>query len=272
MDNGHRVMKELVTEGPVACITTTTENALSIDDESRNLSVWINETYAQTQAIAKAQAATQREPLLPQRLRLWHEVQHLVAKNQDISIQTQPWFVDLAEKILPYGDLRIRRYWPAFIEACKVVALIRAAAWQELEEEEDETTVSFDDFATAVCIFDRIIGDSLTRSGGDAEMAIGDLVERLSAGWNRNGVTASDLVGQQGIRSLDQAYRALRRARDAGAIYIVNERERNNEKRFARSPAATFLGTPEAIVGKLGLKISGSYTHPISGKRIAYGK
>lgn len=41
MENGRRVMKEHVTQGPVACITTTTRNALSIDDESRNTSVWI---------------------------------------------------------------------------------------------------------------------------------------------------------------------------------------------------------------------------------------
>jgi hypothetical protein len=52
----------------------------------------------------------------------------------------------------------------------------------------------------------------------------------------------------------------------------VNERERNNEKRYVRSPAATFLGTPEYIVNKLGLKMSGRYVHPISGKKIAYGK
>jgi hypothetical protein len=269
MEDGRRVMKEHVTEGPITCITTTTLNALKIDDESRNISLWIDESYKQTQAIAMAHVARKREPLSPQRLSQWRLVQRLVAEHQDVTILTPPWFVDLAEKILPYGDLRIRRYWPAFVEACKVVALIRAAAWPEINE---EITVSFDDFATAVCIFDRTIGESLDRSGGDLEIATGDLVEQLSAEGRSNGVTADDLVGQPGIRSLDQAYRALRRARDAGTVYIVNERERNNEKRYARSPKANFLGTPEHLAQKLGLKISGSYVHPISGKRVAYGK
>lgn len=260
-------MKEQVTQGPVACITTTTQAALAIDDESRNLSVWMDESFKQTQEIAKAHVARQREPLPPERLQQWHLVQHIIADRR-VSIDTPPWFEEMAEKILPYGDLRIRRYWPSFVEACKVVALIRVARWSEIDDE--ECTVSFEDFATAICIFDRIIGESLTRSGGDAEMAIGDLVERLSGGTH-GGVTASDLVGQQGIRSLDQAYRALRRARQAGTVYIVNERERNNEKRYARSPVATFLCTPEYAVNKLCLKIAGTYIHPISGKRIAYG-
>jgi len=268
MVNGVRVMQEQVTQGPVACITTTTENALSIDDENRNLSLYIDESYAQTRAIAKAQATTPREPLLPQRLRLWHEVQRLVAKQRNVPILMPAWFVDVAEKILP-DDLRIRRYWPNFLQSCRTVARMRAAAWSDRNL--DEITVSFDDFATASCTFDKIIGDSLTRSGGDAEMAIGDLVERLSE-RNHNGVRASDLVGEPGIRSLDQAYRALRRAKDAGAIFVINDRDRNNEKRYARSPQARFIGPPEFIVGKLGLKISGSYVHPGTGMRVAYGK
>jgi hypothetical protein len=266
MEGGRRVMKEHVTKGPVACITTTTQNALAIDDESRNLSVWIDESHRQTQEIAKAHVTTQLEPLSETRLHQWHVLQHLVAERREMVIHTPPWFMDVADKVLPYGDLRIRRYWPAFVEACKVVALIRAAAWRQIEE---ETTVTFNQFATAVCIFDRLIGDSLTRAGGDAETAIGELVERLSGGHGA-GVSAADLVGQQGVRSLDQAYRALRRARDAGAVFILNEHERNNEKRYARSPAATFLGPPELIVRKIGLKISGRYVHPINGRRVPY--
>jgi hypothetical protein len=266
MENGVRVTKEHVTKGPVACITTTTRNALAIDDESRNLSIWIDESAAQTQEIAKSFVA-RHKGLSPQRLTVWRNVQHRIAKRRAAIIDTPPWFEDIANKILPCGDLRIRRYWPVFVEACEIVALIRASAWPE---EDKELTVSFDDFAAATCIFDRVIGNSLTRSGGDAEMAIGDLVERLSAG--QDGVGASELVGQHGIRSVDQAYRALRKARDAGTVFIVNPRERNNEKRYARMPVATFLGTPEFVAQKIGLRISGHYVHPITGKRIHYGQ
>ena len=268
MVDGVREMQERVTQGPVACLTTTTENALAIDDESRNFSLFIDESYEQTRRIARAQAMTPRQTLSPQRLALWHEVQRLIAKQRNVPIHTPPWFVDIVDKILPYGDLRIRRYWPSFLQSCKTVTRIRAAAWSK---QDDELTVSFDDFATATCIFDKIIGDSLTRSGGDAEMAIGDLVERLSE-RHHNGVTAGMLVGEAGIRSLDQAYRALRRAKDAGAIFVISEPDRNNEKRYARSPAATFIGRPELIVGKLGLKISGRYVHPGTGMRVEYGK
>lgn len=276
MENGVRVMKEQVTQGPVACITTTTQNALAIDDESRNLSVWIDETYVQTQEILKAYVSV-REPLSPKRLALWHNVQHLIADQKDVVINTPPFFVDITTKILPYGDLRMRRYWPAFVEACKIIALIRAAAWPQPG---NAVTVSFEDFATALCIFDRLIAYSLTRSGGDLELATADLVDRLSGGLLERssgrkdlGIVASDLIGQAGIRSLDQAYRALRRARDAGAVYIVNLHDhKNNEKRYARSPESTFLGSPDYVVKKLGLRISGTYVHPITGHRKAYGQ
>ena len=37
LEGGQRVMKEHVTQGPVACITTTTQNALAIDDENKRV-------------------------------------------------------------------------------------------------------------------------------------------------------------------------------------------------------------------------------------------
>jgi hypothetical protein len=40
--------KKQVTEGPVACISTTTRDQLQVDDETRHLSVWADESPTQT--------------------------------------------------------------------------------------------------------------------------------------------------------------------------------------------------------------------------------
>jgi len=272
-EHGQWTTLEKVTEGPVACITTTTATALAIDDESRNFSLWIDERYEQTKAISKALVATDRETLQPERLALWHAVQHLVAKIRQVPIVTPPWFDLLVEYVLSDGDLRIRRYWPGFVEATKVVCMIRGAreGRQEIEKQ-GGLIVSFDDFATTTHIFDRIIAQSLTRSGRDEDLATADIVESLSrTGLYRQGVSAGDLVGQPGIQSLDKAYRLLSRAAHAGTIIRVNPTQKNNEKLYIRAGQAEFLGDPALIARKLKLKIAGRYIHPIKGTFCPYG-
>lgn len=267
---GVRVLVEYVTEGPVCGITTTTQNALKIDDESRNLSVWVNESYDQTKAISKALVSNKRQVLSPARLAMWHEVQRRIAKVAEISINTPLWFEDIVEKVLPYGDVRVRRYWSAFLEMCRVICLIRAAGQAE-KDLQDGVTVKFQDFATAVCIFDKVIGQSLTRSGKDADLATADIVEGVSRRLG-HGVSAGDLVGEPGIRTLDRAYKLLRDADRAGTIYQSNLPKKNNEKQYRRREPTMFLGRPEVIVRQIGLRISGMYVHPITGKRVPYPK
>jgi hypothetical protein len=273
MENGRWTTIQKITEGPVACITTTTATALEIDDESRNFSLWINETYDQTKAISKALVANNRETMEPERLAVWHAVQHLVAKISDIPIATPSWFDLVVEHILPYGDLRIRRYWPGFVEATKVVCMIRSARQGRREiERQGKLIVSFDDFAIATHIFDRIIAQSLTRSGRDEDLLTAEIVETLSlTGRYSQGVSAGDLIGQPGIRTMDRAYRLLSRAAQAGTIVRVNPTQKNNDKLYIRAHQAEFLGDPVLIHRKLGLRIAGSFIHPIRGTSCSYG-
>ena len=47
------ISKEFVAEGPIASISTTTKNRIEVDDETRHLSVWIDESPEQTLQILK---------------------------------------------------------------------------------------------------------------------------------------------------------------------------------------------------------------------------
>jgi hypothetical protein len=49
-----------VTKGPVACISTTTKNRLAVDDETRHLSIWIDDSPEQTQRIIASQLKGER--------------------------------------------------------------------------------------------------------------------------------------------------------------------------------------------------------------------
>ena len=52
--NGKRVTKQYVARGPVAAISTTTKNRLEIDDETRHISIWVDESKEQTRKIIRS--------------------------------------------------------------------------------------------------------------------------------------------------------------------------------------------------------------------------
>jgi DNA primase len=59
-ENGNRVTKKHVARGPVASISTTTKNRLEIDDETRHISIWVDESKEQTRKIAKSYISDRR--------------------------------------------------------------------------------------------------------------------------------------------------------------------------------------------------------------------
>ncbi len=119
-----RMTVKHVARGPVASISTTTKNRLQVDDENRHISVRVNESTEQTRQIIKASARAS-EGLTPQELRVWHTVHRLLENKIGIEITFPEWFGEIADRVSA-DDLRARRYFPAFLEACRVVCLIRS--------------------------------------------------------------------------------------------------------------------------------------------------
>ncbi len=58
--NGKRVTKRYVARGPVAAISTTTKNRLEIDDETRHISIWVDESKEQTRKIVRSYITERR--------------------------------------------------------------------------------------------------------------------------------------------------------------------------------------------------------------------
>lgn len=59
-ENGKRVLKRYVARGPVAAISTTTKNRLVIDDETRHISIWVDESKEQTREIVRSYISERR--------------------------------------------------------------------------------------------------------------------------------------------------------------------------------------------------------------------
>jgi hypothetical protein len=79
-ENGRLVTKKYVARGPVAAISTTTKNLLQIDDETRHISIWVDESSKQTRRIIQSYAKEQHR-LSREELRVWRMVQRLIEKR-----------------------------------------------------------------------------------------------------------------------------------------------------------------------------------------------
>jgi predicted transcriptional regulator len=261
---GKNITTKYVARGPVASISTTTKKQLQIDDESRHLSISIIESAEQTRKIVRSYARP-RTGLSREDLRTWHTVQRLLERRIGVDVTLPEWFPEVADG-LPIKDLRVRRYFPAFIEACNTVCLIRSFQRRK-SSKENRLTVDFADFAMAALIFDHVFVESLRLRKGVNE-STRDLVDRLSARKERP-VEAKDVARELRI-SMDRAHRMLRNAEAAGVIERANEPEKGNSKLYVAVPPPRFVPDPKRLFRKLHLKKTVRIIHPITGEEIVY--
>jgi hypothetical protein len=260
-----------VTSGSVACISTTAEDWLGINDESLHFSLWLDESSPQTKAIAKAYVAKTSETLDPIRRLGWIFLQYELEKRTGMPIEMPDWFPALVD-LIPTSDVRIRRYWPSFVEARGTVCLIRSFQWNDDQlKARGGLKVSFSDFAITNLIFDDVIVNSLTRNAKDEDVKTAEMVKRVATAKSLdNGVAAADLVGEPGVTSIDKAYRLLQSADRAGTVVRLNASLKNNQKLYAVAPEIGFLGSPERAYNLIGLGEPVDFIHPITGAPVRY--
>jgi hypothetical protein len=264
-EKGKRVTKRYEARGPVAAISTTTKNRLEIDDETRHFSIWVDESSKHTREIVKAY--TSQGGLSRKELRTWYMVHRLLEKRIGTKLVHPDWFQEIADRLY-VGDVSVRRYWPAFVEACNTVGLIRSFLPHRQYSEHAQLEVKFEDFAITALIFDSVFVESLHLHQGAGE-ATRRLVEDLSV--EKGGpVQAEDLARKLDI-SKHQAYSKLRYAAKVGAIQRANKSEKSNRKLFLPSPRPRFVPDPEQLFKELkDLKHPVRFTHPITGEWIVY--
>jgi len=265
-ENGRRVTKKYVARGPVAAISTTTKNRLKIDDETRHISIWVDESPEQTHNIVKMYTK-QRDGLSHDELRVWRTVQLLLEKKTGTEVIFPKWFSEVEDRLF-VKDLSVRRYYPAFVEACRTVCLIRSFQRHRKLSNHGQLEVEFADFAITALIFDPVFVESLHLGKGTGEATRRD-VEAIFAKKKRP-VQAKDLARYLRI-SLDQAYSKLSCAARVGVIRRVNKPEKGNRKLFLATPRPRFVPDPEELFKELqDFKDIVRFVHPITGEWIIY--
>ena len=263
-EGGKRVTKRFVARGPVAAISTTTKNRLKTDDETRHISIWVDESKAQSREIVRSYAR-RRARLSRRELELWRMVHRLLRKKIGTKVALPKWFEKVADHIF-VDDLRVRRYFPAFVEALCTICVIRSFC-RDRKCSSGHLEIDFADFAITALIFDRVFVESLGIGKGSAEDTR-RAVEKISLVTGKP-VAATEVAHELRI-SQDKAYSKLRYAVQAGVIRIANKPERSNRKKYLALPPPHFVPDPETLFRKLGLKETVRFVHPLSGEWIVY--
>jgi hypothetical protein len=264
-EGGKLVTNERTAYGPVAAISTTTKNRLKIDDETRHMSIWVDESEEQTRKILTSQFSD-AGVLCRKELETWRMVHRILRQMISAKVVFPKWFEEVSKKVFA-GDLRVRRYFPAFIEACRTVCLIRSFQ-PGRKHRNGALEVDFADFAITTLIFDRVFVESLPPLGKAAGEATRRHVEKIVNGTGKP-VRARDLARELHI-SMDQAYGKLRYAARAGVIRLANKPERSNRKKYWPVPAPRFVPDPKTMFQKLRFKNPVSFVHPLTGEHIVY--
>jgi len=269
LQDGQFVEQKRITKGPIAAISTTTRDKVEVDDETRNLSIWVDESPAQTTRIMEAALEKQRG-LSEGELQAWHQAQRLLQNRAELPIGFPEWFKPIPQSVRN-DEVSVRRYFPAFLQACKTVALIRSFKRSEEElQRQGKITVKFTDLAIATLIFGPVFAQSLDKAS-EQEFTTQQHVQRISARKDGKPVSATDLAQELSI-SDDKAYSFLRSAADAGTITRANQPTRTNLKLYLPATGGSFLPDPEVLFHKLRDSSSElvKFVHPITGEWVEY--
>jgi hypothetical protein len=192
-------------------------------------------------------------------------VQRILAKRIGTKITFPQWYAPMKEEVF-VRDLRVRRYFPAFVEAWKTVSLMRSFQ-RDRNHSDGHLEVDFADFAITALVFDHVFVESLHLGAGLGE-ATRRLVEAIADETGKP-VRAKDVARKLNI-SMDAAYRKLRSAEQAGVIRLANKPGKSNRKKYWALPAPHFVPDPKKLFRKLRLKEAVSFVHPITGEHIVY--
>jgi hypothetical protein len=265
--NGQLVTERQVTEGPVACISTTTKDRLEVDDETRHISVWIDETSEQTRQILQS-TVEESQGLGPEETQILQGLQPYFALRAKVPIVMPKWLKIVADQV-SVEQLSARRYFPAFLDACKVVSMIRSFGRKE-KEFNGVIQLAFSDYAVATLILDEALGNSLNKAS-DEEIETKRWVQAL-VNEKRRGIQASDLSKAQSL-SEHLAYARLRTAAEAGVIQRSNPSEKGNRKLYLPAVSQSFLPDPANVfnqIAKPGKRVA--FFHPVTGELVVYEK
>jgi hypothetical protein len=270
---GRFVSVPYVTKGPIACITTTTKSRLEVDDETRNVSIRIDESPEQTGRIVVAESSSDEEDeegLPHEESEAWHAVQELVRERASWRITLAEWVKTIVAPQVPRHDVSIRRHYLTFVHACKIVCLLRSFQRRNQAQlnEAKKLSVSLADYGVTWFIFNSILAHNLDRAE-DSDVETLQQIENICAENGGKPVQARDLAQAMNI-SDDRAYDRIRGAQERGLVRRANAPERTNRKFYVPSGLTRFAPDPASVFKELEKPDEVKFIHPLTGQAVVY--
>ena len=230
-EDGKLSTRIVVREGPTGLIVTTTAVRLHPENETRLLSISINDTSAHTKEIFRALAQKAAGTRAPDDVGLdaWRDLQRWLATGpRDVVIPFASQFAEL----VPPAAVRLRRDLKAVFGLVKAHALLHSAS--RPADEHGRIAATLEDYEIVREIVAEVVAEGVERTVPRATVETVEAVRELLV-ENDHGVSVTALATRLGLDK-STASRRWNVARDRGYL-------RNLESQKGR-PARIVLGDP----------------------------
>ena len=206
-------------EGPTGAIITTTKVALHPENETRLISVTVDDSSDQTAAVMRAAARRyERGPDDPTYYARWHALQAwLELGDREVVV---PYAVDLSDRIPPVAT-RLRRDFPCLLALIETHALLHQA--NRARDAHGRIVASPEDYAVVralvVHLFAEAAGKTVNKTVRDTVGAVSDLLSGSHSGYG----TTLDTVSVRQVADalaldVSTVSRRVRKALDGGYL------------------------------------------------------
>lgn len=253
---GTRTLKRV---GVPVVLSTTTDEQVFADDETRFLSIFVDESPEQSRRIVLARSRKPRASDVTD-LPIWQKATSLVTHRKG-DFENPPKWMEFVAKHLPHDKVRVRRDWDRFLSFCSAVALLRSFGSSKAVD------ISFEDYCIAYRILEPVFASTLHNQESE-EHVLAKIVAELS-GRQQRAVSVREIAAKLGLKK-PVVYKRVKRAIKKRLIkYAAGTREKNlklvlpvgqGTGRFLPHPRVVLKHNPE-----LGKKVT--YIDPLSGKK-----
>jgi len=226
--------------GMPVVLTTTTDAKVFADDETRFLSVWVDESADQNLAILIAKASGPR--IVNYRdLPAWRLAMSLLKYKKGDFDSPPTWLRSVAER-LPLEKVRVRRDWDRFLNLCSAIALCRGD-WQSNRP----VNITFADYCVGYRILEPVLASTFMGLRTQ-EFAVSKAVAKLNKRLQRP-ATIQEIANELNWKD-PVVYKYVKSAARRGFVeYEPGTREKNLKRVVARAEeSGRFLPAPRLVL------------------------
>lgn len=239
-ETGQFATTEKEVNGPVGFISTTTEARIHNENETRNLSIYPDESRQQTEKILEVSDSKYRGVSGPSddEIKKWQNIQR-VLKPYPVLIP----FVEEIRKIFPKEPVRVRRDYTKFLSLLSVVTLLHQAQREIKTVGEKEYLISnLADFYIAKTLFEETLQKTIYELPPKSEFLI-DKAKQLTSGALDN-FSISELAQSMGWE-YDTTWKWFKPAYHKG--FFIQTEEHKGSKGARYKPAGKELSEKKIL-------------------------